>query len=272
MVSLDANTQQKWEQLLNWFLPYKRVGVALSGGVDSALVCSAAVSALGKENVVAYSIQSTMELPQEIDLAAEIARFLGLKHVVLHLDELKDERITANPIERCYFCKLIRMQKIQAAAKEENLQVLLDGSNADDLDDYRPGRRALQEVGVFSPLAEVGIPKAMVRQLAKWQSLSVWDKPSTPCLASRFPYGIEIDLQKIQQVACAEKYLKQSGFAIVRVRYHQEVARVEIPGEDFDLFLTKREEINHHLKQCGFKYVTLDLQGFRSGSLNEGIK
>jgi uncharacterized protein len=272
MVSLDANTQQKWKKLLDWFLPYKRVGVALSGGVDSALVCAAAVNALGKENVIALSVQSPMELPQEVSLAAEIARFLGLKHVVLHMDELKDERIAANPVDRCYFCKLIRMEKINTAAKEHNLQVLMDGSNADDLDDYRPGRNALQEVGVFSPLAEVGIPKAMVRQLAKWQSLSVWDKPSTPCLASRFPYGVAIDQQKIQQVACAEAFLKQNGFAIVRVRYHQEVARVEIPGEDFELFLTKREEINEHLTQCGFKYVTLDLQGFRSGSLNEGIK
>jgi len=272
MINLDVNTQLKWEELLHWFQQYKRVGVALSGGVDSSLVCSAAVTALGKENVVAYSIQSPMELPQEVGLAAEIARFLGLKHVVILMDELQDQRIAVNPVDRCYFCKMIRMQKIQAAAKEHNLQVLVDGSNADDLHDYRPGRKALQEVGVFSPLAEVGIPKAMVRQLAKWQSLSVWDKPSTPCLASRFPYGIEIDLQKIQQVACAEDYLKRIGFKIVRVRYHQEVARVEIPGEDFDSFLTKREQINQHLKLCGFKYIALDLQGFRSGSLNEGIK
>jgi uncharacterized protein len=271
MNTIEPKIKQKWEELLRYFRRYEKVGVALSGGVDSAVVCAAAAHALGSEKVVAFSIQSPMEIQREMEDSSEIANFLGVEQVVIKLNELEDDHIQTNPIDRCYFCKRARMREIKKAASSINIQILVDGSNADDLQDYRPGRKALMEQGVFSPLAETDITKEMVRRLAKWLGLSVWDKPSTPCLASRFPYGISIDQERINQVACAEQFLIQVGFKTVRVRYHQEIARVEIPKEDFDRFLIKHVEVVQHLKQCGFKYVTLDLQGFRSGSLNEGI-
>ena len=267
----DSVTLLKWKHLIEWLQTFDRIGVALSGGVDSALVCAAAVQALGKEQVTAYTIASPMELPEEVEDARLVAAGLGVDMVCIPLDELEIEDIRSNPPRRCYFCKRERLKIIKDQAKLSGITQLADGSNADDLSDYRPGRQALQELGVLSPLAEVGITKAEVRQLAKWQGLPVWDKPSTPCLASRFPYGIEINHQRLQQVACAEAVLKEMGFKELRVRYHESVARIEISMDEIDHIVAQRENILDGIKNCGFLYVTLDLQGFRSGSLNEGL-
>lgn len=268
----DSETRQKWEELLVWFRSLNRVGVALSGGVDSAVTCAAAAYALGNDNVTAFTIQSPMELDLELKVSGAIANYLNVTHVVIAVDELADINIQANPVERCYFCKSLRMQEIIKEANKYDIDKLVDGSNFDDLDDFRPGRKALQEQGVFSPLAETGITKELVRRMARWLGLFVWDKPSTPCLASRIPYGVTINLEKINQIACAERSLIKLGLKTVRVRYHHEIARIEVPIEDFKVLLENQEQVVEQIKRCGFNYITLDLQGFRSGNLNEGIK
>lgn len=268
----DQASLLKWKRLVEWLQKFERIGVALSGGVDSALVCCAAVKALGKEQVSAYTILSTLEIPQEVQTARQITDQLGIEQMRIPLDELDNDEIRSNPARRCYYCKFMRLKKIIEQADLTGNVQLVDGSNADDLNDYRPGMQALQELGVLSPLAEVGIAKAQVRQLAKWQHLPVWDKPSTPCLASRFPYGVEISHQSLVQVACAEEILKAMGFNGLRVRYHESLARIEVPVESFEAVLDAREEIVHGIKNCGFLYVSLDLEGFRSGSMNEGLQ
>ncbi|MEE4193602.1 MAG: ATP-dependent sacrificial sulfur transferase LarE [Anaerolineae bacterium] len=267
----DSVTIYKWKHLIEWLQTYDQIGVALSGGVDSALVCAAAVQALGKNQVTAYTIESPMEIPQEVEDARQIAESLGVDLFRIPLDELEIEDIRSNPSQRCYFCKRERLKIIKERAHLSGIMQLVDGSNADDLNDYRPGRGALQELGVLSPLAETGITKAEVRQLAKWQGLRVWEKPSTPCLASRFPYGIVINRQRLRKIACAEEILKKMGFTELRVRYHEIVARIEVPINGFDHVMAQREKIVDSIKECGFLYVTLDLQGFRSGSMNEGL-
>ena len=269
--TLDPTTRQKWDQLIQWMQSYSALGVALSGGVDSALVCAAAADAIGVDHVKAFSIRSPMEPQNELYQATATANFLGVEQFVMDLNELEDERIRLNPKNRCYFCKLIRLEKIRVRAKECQIESIVDGSNADDELDYRPGRQALKEMQVASPLAINSISKKMVRELAKWRGLTVWNKPSTPCLASRFPYGVAIDQQKINQVACAEACLHNLGFETVRVRYQGETAHIEVPPHCFDRIIEYHEAITQQIQQCGFKTITLDLKGFRSGSLNEGI-
>ncbi|MDO9085029.1 MAG: ATP-dependent sacrificial sulfur transferase LarE [Anaerolineaceae bacterium] len=271
MNDLSSLHLEKWETLLKLLQGNEKLGVTLSGGVDSALVCAAAVAALGVGRVKAYSIQSSMETPQEMEDARRITDQLGVEHYIIKFDEMEIEEIRSNPIDRCYFCKLARMKKILEHATSVGMHQLVDGSNFDDRDDYRPGLKALAELGVKSPLGDAGITKREVRQLARWQGLFVWDKPSNPCLASRFPYGVEISHQRIQQVACAEMALKSIGFDELRVRYHECVARLEVPTSLFEKVLEQRTQIVEKIKACGFLYVSLDLQGFRSGSMNEGL-
>lgn len=272
MIDVETTNLRKWKSLIGWLQNFNRIGVALSGGVDSALVCCAAVQALGTEHVKAFTIVSPMEIPQEVEDARQIADQLGVELISIPLDELENDEIRSNPSRRCYYCKFIRLEKISDQAARLGITQVVDGSNADDSGDYRPGRQALQELGVLSPLAETGITKTEVRQLAKWQNLPVWDKPSTPCLASRFPYGVEISRRRLEQVACAEALLKEMGHKELRVRYHESVARIEVPSECFELVIAQREEVVRAIKNCGFLYVTLDLQGFRSGSMNEGLQ
>lgn len=272
MTELDEQSLLHWEKLVDWFQSYKRIGVALSGGVDSALVCCAAVAALGSEQVTAFTIQSPLDRPQEVDDARQISEQIGVAWQCIPMDELQNDDIRSNPARRCYYCKSIRLEKISEQAVQLGIRQLVDGSNADDLDDYRPGRQALLELNVLSPLAEMGISKTQVRQLAKWQQLSIWDKPSTPCLASRFPYGVEITQQRLVQVACAEDVLKEIGYPELRVRYHNRIARIEVPAIYIESIVKKREVVVRAIKNCGFLYVTLDLEGFRSGSMNEDLK
>lgn len=271
MKDVSSPNLEKWGILLKSLWGYEMLGVALSGGVDSALVCAAAVAELGASRVKAFSIQSPMEIPQEMEDARRISDQLGVEHHIIELDELEIDNIRLNPVDRCYFCKLARLKKIQDHAGTVGIDQLVDGSNFDDGDDYRPGRKALAELGVKSPLADAGITKREVRQLAHWQGLFVWDKPSNPCLASRFPYGVEISHLRIQQVACAEIGLKSLGFNELRVRYHESTARLEVPTLLFEKVLEQRTLIVEKIQACGFLYVTLDLQGFRSGSMNEGL-
>lgn len=271
MSDLNPEILDKWDHLIDRLKSFENIGVALSGGVDSALVCAAGVQAVWNKKVTAFTILSTMENPLENEDARRITELLQVNLVTIELDELEIEEVRSNPPDRCYHCKNARLKEISNQASHFGIGQLVDGSNADDLNDYRPGRKALLEQGIVSPLAESGITKKEVRLLAKWLGLPVWNKPSEPCLASRFPYGTEINHTRLQQVACAEKVLRQSGFTEFRVRYHESVARIEVHPDSFEFIMKRHAEIVTAIKNCGFTYVTLDLQGFRSGSLNEGL-
>jgi len=242
--------------------------VAYSGGIDSTLVARVAHDVLG-ERMLAVTVRSPVELPGEVERAASMAQQIGCRHVVVDVNDLEDPTFVANPPDRCYHCKLRRFQVLRELAKRERLDWLADGTNADDADDYRPGVRALAEMGVRSPLGAAGLSKVEIRALGRALGLPNWDKPAAPCLATRFPYGTRITPERVQQVGRAESYLHSLGFTRVRVRHHQEIARIEVEAEAFPRLLARREQIVAHLQELGFTYVTLDLIGYRTGSMNE---
>jgi uncharacterized protein len=242
--------------------------VAYSGGIDSSLVAWVARQVLG-ERMLAVTAASPVELPGEVEQATRLAVEIGFPHRVVEIDDLQDPLFVANPANRCYFCKRRRFLALRDMASQFGLQWLVDGTNADDSGDYRPGLRALEEVGVRSPLNEANLVKAEVRTLARILGLANWNKPAAPCLATRIPYGILVTPERVQQIGQAETFLHSLGFEIVRVRWHPAIARIEVPPEDFHRLLDHRPEITSRLKELGFTYVSLDLTGYRSGSLNQ---
>jgi len=247
--------------------------VAVSGGVDSSLVLALAVRALGAAKVTAVTAVSPIFLAGECDGARALAERLGAEHVLLPTDELRDPVFVANPRDRCYQCKAHLFDGIAAVARERDRAALVDGANLDDLDDHRPGMRATDERGVVHPLLEAGVGKAQVRRLARRLGLAAWDAPQQACLASRFPYGEPIDEEKLRRVAAAEAALRELGFRQCRVRHHGPLARVEVEaGEIGRAAGAARQTIARRLRALGFTYVTLDLDGFRSGSLNEALE
>lgn len=244
--------------------------IAYSGGVDSSFLAYLAAQILA-DRMVAVTIVAPVDPPGMEDTATTFAAHHRFKHVKIHHNLLQSSIFRANPAERCYHCKLDILHTLWQYARDNQISVVLDGQNADDLSDYRPGRQAVEETGTFSPLAKHGFHKAEIRWLANILDLSIWDQPSSPCLATRIPYGIPITEENLNQVALAEKFLHENGFDIVRVRYHNELARIEVaPGRIADL-LQIREEVVQYFKQIGFRYVAVDLQGYRLGSLNEGL-
>jgi uncharacterized protein len=243
--------------------------VAFSGGVDSSLVLAAAARALGAHRVVAFTAVSPTYLPEELQTALDLAAGLGVRHVVVETHEFDDPSFTGNPRERCYFCKRELVAELARVAAETGCAALLDGANLDDLGDHRPGMRATAEGGVAHPLLAAGIGKAEVRRLSKKLGLVTWDAPQQACLASRIPYGDPITVEKLQAVAAAERVLRELGFRQCRVRHHGSVARVEVESADLGRALAARETLARRLRALGFTYVTLDLEGFRSGSMNE---
>jgi len=247
----------------------ERVAVAFSAGVDSTLLLKAAHDALGDENVLAVTAVSPSLPARERDEAAALARQIGARHIFIETREFDDPRYRANTPERCYFCRLVTYAELLDAARTHGFGSLVDGANADDTGDYRPGRRAARGHGVRSPLQEAGLTKAEIRTLAREFGLPNWDKPSAACLASRIPYGTHITAEALRSVEKAEEALRALGFRTLRVRHHGQVARIEVPPADFPALLRQREAVIQSLKTAGYAYVTLDLAGFRSGSLNE---
>ena len=248
------------------------VVVAFSGGVDSTFLLYEAYSALGKENVLAVTGSSELYPPEEIAGARSIAAQIGVNHLVIATEELSSELFRSNPPDRCYHCKGELFGKLTAIARGKGLPVVADGSNFDDKDDYRPGFKAACEYGVRSPLLEAGLGKEEIRLLSKHHGLPTWDKPAMACLSSRFPYGERLDDEKIRRVAEAERFLREQGFLReLRVRSHGRLARIELPPGDFGRLLAKREQITEHFKEIGFLYITFDLDGFRSGSMNKTL-
>ncbi len=245
--------------------------VAYSGGVDSAVVAKAAHEALGN-NAVAVTGASASLAAGELEQAEEIAHLIGIRHEVIRTDEFQQPEYLRNAPDRCYHCKTELYSQLERVLPELGVRVILNGANADDAGDYRPGMAAAAEHAVHSPLAECGITKAEVRELAaKWR-LPVWDKPASPCLSSRVAYGEEVTPERLAMVDAAEQFLREKGLKVCRVRYHRgDLARIEVPVEELQPLCEPitRQELAAELRRLGFKFVTIDLEGFRSGSLNQ---
>src|SRR5215207_6013376 len=264
--------QERLRELEAIVAPYGSALVAFSGGVDSSLALAVAARALPKEKVLAVTSNNETYLPSELGLAREFAASLGVEHLVVNTRELDDPNYASNPTNRCYFCKSTLYSDLAKLAAELGYACVVDGANKDDEGDYRPGRKAARELGVFSPLSVAGVGKAEVRELAKYLGLPSWDKPALACLSSRFPYGQEITPEKLSQVARAEEFLRKENFRQVRVRHHGEIARLEVGPEELERAFAMREEISAEFLDAGFLYVTLDLAGYKSGSLNAALK
>jgi uncharacterized protein len=258
------------KQLKTIFLSMEKALIAYSGGVDSSLVAKIAYDVLG-DRALAVTAVSPSLLPEELEEAKIQAATIGIPHQVIFTEEMNNPNYTSNPVNRCYFCKSELHDSLKPLAWERGYPYILDGVNADDLQDYRPGIQAAQERGVRSPLAEVGLSKAQVRQISQYLGLSWWNKPAQPCLSSRFPYGEEITLAKLQRVGRAEIYLRKLGYTNLRVRSQGDTARIELPAVQIPEFIQKTNlsELVSTFQTYGFIYVTLDLEGYRSGKLNQ---
>lgn len=266
---------EKREQLIRRMAQYagQDVMVAFSGGVDSSLLLKLAHEAAQKtgKEVYAVTMQTRLHPAREIEEAKSVCEEIGAVHIVIAVDELEEAGIMNNPVERCYLCKRHLFLKMKERASELGISVILEGTNEDDLHVYRPGIKALKELQIISPLAEAGLTKAEVRKMACEYGISVSSKPATPCLATRFPYGTELTYEKMEQVEKGEAFLKENGLHNVRVRVHDSLARIEVDESAFAEFLTHKKEITEYLKNLGYVYITLDLEGFRSGSMDVGI-
>ncbi len=266
-----VNLQEKYNSLEQILKKLGKVVVAYSGGVDSTFLLRAAVDTLGAENVLAC-IAMGPSLPQsQYCRAIETAEKIGVKIQTVEPNELADANYSANKADRCFHCKSHLYSVLADIARDKKFDCVISGSNFDDKDDYRPGNRAGEVFGVRCPLAEAQMTKDDVRQLSRQLNLSTADIPASPCLASRISYGLEISEQRLGQVEQAEEFLRGLGFAEFRVRHHGSVARIEVHPDDIERIIKEplRTQIIEKLKSLGFKFVTVDLQGFRSGSLNE---
>ena len=270
MSSLDA----KREALLAEISRLESCAVAYSGGVDSAVVAKAAAIAL-RDRAVAVTGVSASLASGELEAAADLARQIGIRHVVIDTDELASSDYTRNAPDRCFHCKTELYSQLQRLLPELGVKAIVNGANADDLGDYRPGMRAAAEHQIHSPLADCAITKVEVRQLAADWGLPVADKPATPCLSSRIAYGEEVTPERLAMIDQAEQFLRGLGLANLRVRYHKgDLARLEVPLADLPRLCESntRDKVATELRRLGFKFVTLDLEGFRSGSLNQLVQ
>lgn len=256
------------QNLQEYLKQYQSAVVALSGGVDSSLVAKLASEVYGDRALAVVSASES--LPEsERQLAEQLCQQIGIRFKEIKTQELADPEYRANNGMRCFVCKTHLYSELQKYALESGYDAVLDGANADDLSDYRPGRKAAAEHGVISPLAELGIGKAQVRELARELELPNWDKPASACLASRIPYGTEVTRENLTQVEQAEEIMKAVGFTEFRVRHHDAVARLEVPPEEFEKVIELRDVLTRELQRIGYAYISLDLAGFRSGSMND---
>lgn len=262
--------RKKLEELKNIFAEMEKALIAYSGGIDSTLVAKVAYDVLG-DKALAITAVSPSLLPEDLEDARIQAEVIGICHEEVKTNEMENQNYTSNPINRCYFCKSELHDTLKPLALKRGYSYVVDGVNAEDLRDYRPGIQAAKERGARSPLAEVGMSKFEVRQMAKDLDLPWWDKPAQPCLSSRFPYGEEITLEKLQRVGRGERYLRDLGLKNVRVRSDKDTARIEILPEKIKEFVltTDLPQLVGKFREFGFIYVTLDLEGYRSGKLNQ---
>jgi pyridinium-3,5-biscarboxylic acid mononucleotide sulfurtransferase len=264
------HVEEKLEQLKKTLSEMGTVLIAYSGGVDSSFLAVTAHEVLGQNSLAVFA-SSPVAPPMEKEAAGSLAHQFDLRFKTIESNEMANPDFVANPPERCYYCKRELFSELKPIALAEGLKWVADGTNADDLSDYRPGRKASAEAGIRSPLLEVGLTKAEIRQLSRARGLPTWDRPASPCLASRIPYGIPVTAETLNKIARGEKYLHSLGLRQVRLRHHGDIARIELDQPDMAKIIKTdiRQGIIEHFKALGYKYVTLDLTGYRTGSLNE---
>ena len=261
----------KMENLKDKLRRMSRVVIAFSGGVDSTFLVKVAYEVLGK-NVIAVTAASSTYPKTELEEAKRLARLIGVRHIIVNSEETEVENFKQNPPNRCYYCKKELFSRLKEIAKKEKINYVLDGTNYDDLTDFRPGMKALRELNIVSPLKDAKLTKEDIRNLSKLMNLDTWDKPACACLASRFPYGIRITKERLDRVEKAEAVIRNLGIRQLRVRYHNEIARIEVNKKDMQLLLEHSDSIVKKFKELGFIYVTLDMEGYRTGSLNEVLR
>ena len=271
-VMLPNPLQTKVDSLYECLSDYHKVIVAFSGGVDSTFLAEAAHHALGENSLAVTAISDSYPI-REMKAAQDIAKQIGIRFETVHTEELDLEGYASNPTNRCFFCKTELFDKLRPIADKYDVGTIVYGAIPDDVGDHRPGMDAAKQMGIKAPLIDVDLTKAEIRDISKAWDLPTWDKPAFACLSSRFPYGMRITRELLRQVDAAEQFLYDLGIRQFRVRHHGELARIELDAEEIALLRQKtlRNQINDHYKTLGYEHVTLDLQGYRSGSLNEGI-
>lgn len=270
---IEPETKKRYEKLRTILNEMGSVVIGFSGGVDSTFLSYTAHDVLGDNALAVTAVSPTLPESEEQD-ARDMAADIGIRHLVVHSTEFSDPEFVKNPKNRCYICKKIRFTALVDLAKQEGYHWVVDGGNVDDLGDFRPGMKALEEMAdaVRSPMIEAGITKADIRALSRELGLRTWDKQSAACLASRIPYGVELTPQRLSMIDKAEQYIAPYIKGSLRVRYHGDVARIEVGEEEIPAILAHRKDIVQALRQCGFTYVSLDLGGYEMGSLNEVIE
>lgn len=276
MVVAEQLLKRKLEKLRSIIISCKKAIIAYSGGVDSSFLLKCCLDCLGRGNVLAVTAVSPTYTRKELKTAREICRGLEVSHRVISTEEADNPDFRSNPANRCYYCKTELFSKLKALAQSKGFGFVFDGTNADDLKDYRPGRKAKEELGVRSPLAESGLNKQDIRNLSRKFGLETWDAPQGACLASRFAYGQEISPKDLGRIEKAEDYLRSLGIKMVRVRHYlltdkTRLARIEVEKEDIQALIDHKSRIVNRIKELGYNYVTLDLEGYRTGSMNDGI-
>ncbi|MFL0248222.1 ATP-dependent sacrificial sulfur transferase LarE [Candidatus Clostridium stratigraminis] len=264
------NLEQKFDKLKDILKELGSAAIAYSGGVDSTFLLKVARDVLS-DNVIAVTAKSSTYPEREFNEARKFVKQFGAKHIVIVSEELEIEGFSKNPVNRCYFCKKELFTKVWEVAKENGIKHVLDGSNFDDIGDFRPGMKAAKELSVVSPLKAAELTKNDIRELSKILEIPTWNKPSFACLSSRFPYGNEITVEKLSMVEKAEQLLMDMGFKQLRVRHHGDIARIEVASSEREKFFDFNimDKVGIELQRLGFKYVTLDMLGYRTGSMNE---